>query len=72
MPTFSETIIRSIVLGSVDTAAHAQAHADLVIAPTVEGIGLLEWKRIEDMRAAGRKAAKEALAAAPASISGAH
>ena len=71
MPTFSETIIRSIVLGSVDTAAHAQRHADLVIAPRVEGIGLLDWKRIEDMREAGREAAVEALAAAPASVIGA-
>jgi NTE family protein len=71
MPTFSETIIRSIVLGSVDTAAHAQRHADLVIAPRVEGIGLLEWKRIEDMREAGRQAAVEALAEAPASVRGA-
>jgi predicted acylesterase/phospholipase RssA/CRP-like cAMP-binding protein len=35
MPTFSETIIRSIVLGSVDTAEHAQRHADLVIEPRV-------------------------------------
>jgi predicted acylesterase/phospholipase RssA len=68
MPTFSETIIRSIVLGSVDTAEHAQRHADLVIEPRVEGIGLLAWKRIEDMREAGRQAAVAALAQAPASI----
>ena len=66
MPTFSETIIRSIVLGSVDTAEHAQRHADLVISPVVEGIGLLEWKRIEEMREAGRRAAVGALAEAPA------
>src|SRR5215208_3706440 len=71
MPTFSETIIRSIVLGSVDTAAHAARHADLVIAPRVEGIGLLEWKRIEDMRQAGREAAVEALETAPAVVRGA-
>jgi NTE family protein len=71
MPTFYETIVRSIVLGSVDTAAHAARHADLVIAPTVEGIGLLEWKRIEDMRRAGREATVEALKTAPAVIRGA-
>jgi len=70
MPTFGETIIRSIVLGSVDTAAHAAQHADLVIAPRVEGIGLLEWKRIEDMREAGRQAAVEALETAPAVFRG--
>ena len=68
LPTFSETLIRSIVLGSVDTAAHAARHADLVIAPRVEGIGLLEWKRIEDMRRVGREAAVEALETAPAGI----
>lgn len=70
MPTFAETIVRSIVLGSVDTAEHAQRHADLVIEPRVEGIGLLAWKRIEDMREAGRSAAVEALAKAPASVAG--
>ena len=68
MPTFSETIVRSIVLGSADTAAYAQQHADLVIEPRVEGIGLLEWKRIEEMREAGRQAAAEALTNAPASL----
>ena len=70
MPTFSETIIRAIVLGSVDTAEHAQRHADLVIEPRVEGIGLLAWKRIEDMREAGRRAAAEALERAPTSVTG--
>jgi predicted acylesterase/phospholipase RssA len=70
MPTFSETIIRSIVLGSVDTAEHAQRHADLVIEPRVEGIGLLAWKEIEAMREAGRRAAVEALERAPASVVG--
>jgi predicted acylesterase/phospholipase RssA len=70
MPSFSETIVRSIVLGSVDTAAYAQRHADLVIEPRVEGIGLLEWKRIEEMRNAGREGAVEALSKAPASLAG--
>jgi len=70
MPTFSETIVRSIVLGSVDTAEHAQRHADLVIEPRVEGIGLLAWKRIEEMREAGREAAREALERAPAVLRG--
>ena len=58
------------MLGSVDTAEHAQRHADLVIEPRVEGIGLLAWKRIEDMREAGRTAAREALEKAPASVTG--
>lgn len=70
MPTFSETIVRSIVLGSADTAAYAQRHADLVIEPRVEGIGLLAWKHLEEMREAGRQAAREALERAPASVVG--
>ncbi|MEA2478475.1 MAG: hypothetical protein QOJ07_397 [Thermoleophilaceae bacterium] len=68
MPTFTETIVRSIVLGSADTAAAAQRHADVVIEPEVAGYGLLDWDRIDDLRLAGRRAAVKALAEAPSGL----
>src|SRR4051794_3656283 len=70
LPGFGETVVRSILLGSVDTAEAAQRYADVVIEPSVAGVGLLEWDRVDDMIAAGRRAAEEALAAAPAGLLG--
>ncbi|MEA2457266.1 MAG: hypothetical protein QOC95_238, partial [Thermoleophilaceae bacterium] len=67
-PSFAETITRGILLGSVDTAEAAQRYADVVIEPHVAGVGLLEWGRTDDMIAAGRVAAEEALAKAPAGL----
>ncbi len=67
LPTFTETLMRSVVLGSIDTAEAAQRHADLVIAPSVQGIGLTEWARLDELRAQGAAAAREVLAtSAPA------
>src|SRR4051794_39157816 len=70
LPGFGETVVRSILLGSVDTAEAAQRYADVVIEPSVAGVGLLEWDRVDDMIAAGRRAGEEALAAAPAGLLG--
>jgi predicted acylesterase/phospholipase RssA len=64
LPTFTETLMRSVVLGSIDTAEAAQRHADLVIAPSVQGIGLTEWARLDELRAQGAAAAREVLGAA--------
>ena len=66
MPSFAETIVRSIVLGSPDTSVTAQQPADVVIEPAVAGCGLLEWKRIDELVAAGREAARTAMDKAPA------
>jgi predicted acylesterase/phospholipase RssA len=66
LPSLPETIVRSIVLGSADTAAAAQRYADVVIEPEVAHCGLLEWKKIDALVEAGREAAAKALAAAPA------
>jgi predicted acylesterase/phospholipase RssA len=68
LPSFSETVIRSILLGSIDTAEAAQRYADVVIEPQVAGVGLLEWNRMDDMVDAGRRAAEEALAKVPAGL----
>jgi NTE family protein len=64
-PTLKETLWRTVTLGSIDTALAAQQHADLVIAPGDDGVGLLEFHQIDTMREAGRRAAREALAQAP-------
>jgi NTE family protein len=68
LPRLGETLLRTLTVGSVDTVAAARTHADLVISPSVDGVGLLDWRRLADVRAAGRTAAREALAAAPAGL----
>lgn len=65
VPSFKETLIRSIVLGSANTASNAQQHADVVITPDIGSIALTDWPRIDEMREAGRAAARAAIAAAP-------
>jgi predicted acylesterase/phospholipase RssA len=52
-------------VGSVDTVAAARLHADLVITPNVDGIGLMEWRAIARVRELGREAARSALAGDP-------
>ena len=55
-----------LLLGSENTTAAAQRHADLVIKPRVEGVGLLEFHQLDSAREAGRVAARGALERAPA------
>ena len=43
VPRLPETISGSIALGSSDTVNAALQHADLVISPRVEGVGMLDW-----------------------------
>jgi predicted acylesterase/phospholipase RssA len=47
-----------------------RSFADVLIRPDHEGIGILEFHMLDRMRAAGRRAAAEALAAAPPSVFG--
>jgi predicted acylesterase/phospholipase RssA len=68
--TLRETLWRVTTLGSIDTAEAALRHADLVIEPVTDGIGLLEFHQLDAMRAEGRRAARAALAAAPAHLVG--
>ena len=68
LPGFGETVVRSILLGSTDTAEAAARYADVVISPAVAGVGLLAWDRTDDMIEAGRLAAEKALAEAPAGL----
>jgi CRP-like cAMP-binding protein len=65
VPRLGETIMRTLTVGSIDTVAAARLHADLVIAPDVEGIGLMEWQALDRVRELGRAAARRVLADEP-------
>jgi NTE family protein len=65
LPTVKETLARSIVLGSIDGAAAARAQADLLIEPETGTCAMLDFKRLDEMVAAGRSAARAALARHP-------
>lgn len=68
LPTIGETITRLVLMGSVDTAAAARRHADLLIQPEDDGVGLFEFHMIDAMRESGRRAARRALVNAPPSL----
>ncbi len=65
IPRLGETIVRTVTVGSIDTVAAARLHADMVITPRVEGIGLMEWRALDRVLELGRAAARQALAANP-------
>jgi NTE family protein len=67
-PGLRETMTRSIVLGSRDTAEAAKRYADFVINPETSAIGLLAFKELDSARELGRRAAREALESAPDSV----
>jgi predicted acylesterase/phospholipase RssA len=53
--------MRSMMLSAGASAAAALERADLVIMPAARGVGLLEFHQLDQVRAAGRQAAREAL-----------
>lgn len=61
LPRVGETLLRTLTLGSIDTAGAGQRHADLVISPQVDGVRMLEWQKLDHARAMGREAAKAAI-----------
>jgi predicted acylesterase/phospholipase RssA/CRP-like cAMP-binding protein len=69
-PSLGETLTRVLLLGSANTSDAARRHADLVIKPRAEGVGLLEFTQLDAAREAGRVAAREALEHAPAVLFG--
>jgi predicted acylesterase/phospholipase RssA len=60
-PSLGETLTRVLLLGSAKTSEAASRHADMVIRPRVEGVGLLEFHQLDAARQAGRVAAQEVL-----------
>jgi NTE family protein len=67
-PSLGETLTRVLLLGSQNTSEAARRHADLLIRPRAEGVGLLEFHQLDTAREAGRVAAREALEQAPAGL----
>jgi NTE family protein len=67
-PSLGETLTRVLLLGSENTSEAARRHADLVIRPRAEGVGLLEFHQLDTARDAGRAAARMALERAPAGL----
>ena len=64
LPTITETLTRLVMVGSQDVGEAAREHADLLITPVNDAVGLLEFHQLDAMHDAGRRAAREALGAA--------
>jgi predicted acylesterase/phospholipase RssA len=68
VPTLGETLARVLSLGSANTSEAARRHADLVVKPYADGVGLLEFHQLDVAVEAGRAAARAALEDAPGSL----
>lgn len=62
VPRLPDTLMRVLLLGSVDATRAAREQADLVISPETRGIGLLDFRALDRAREAGRAATRAALA----------
>ncbi len=60
-PSLGETLARVLLLGSANTSEAARRHADLLIKPQAEGVGLLEFHQLDAAVEAGRTAARQTL-----------
>ena len=69
VPSFTETIFKVMLLSESDDTRR-RSFADVLIRPDFEGVGILEFHMIDDLRSAGRRAAAKALEEAPDSIFG--
>ncbi len=63
LPTILETLARATVLGSIERAESNRRLASLMITPDVQGLGLRDFRRINEALDAGRRAGEAALAA---------
>ena len=66
LPRLAETLLQTLAVGSNDTVTAARRHADVVITPAVEGVGLLDWNQLPRVRDAGRQAVRRLLEHDPA------
>ncbi len=62
-PSFIETLVRSLSVGSTAAVEDARRRADALITPDTGAVGMLDFGRIDEMIAIGRRAAADALAA---------
>ncbi len=60
---FGDTLTRALLLASTDVDRLARAHADLVIVPPDDGVGMFEFHQLDRVRLAGRRATVQALEA---------
>jgi NTE family protein len=61
LPAFPEILMRTLVLGSIDTAETAQQFADVVIEPEVSAHALMAFEELDEIVEKGRVAAARAL-----------
>jgi NTE family protein len=61
VPTIKETLARSLVLGSIESARAARRRADVVVEPDTGTCDMLDFGRLDAMVEAGRRAARAAL-----------
>ena len=69
-PGIGETLTRLLLLASSNTSQAAERHAELIVKPRAEGVGLLEFHQLDAAREAGRAAARAALSQAPRTLFG--
>jgi predicted acylesterase/phospholipase RssA len=67
VPGLAETVYKVMLLSEADDARR-RSFADLLIRPDFDGVGILEFHMLDEMREAGRRAARRALEEAPESI----
>jgi NTE family protein len=63
LPSFIETLVRTVSVGSTAAVEAARHRADLLIEPDTGAVPMLDFGRIDEMIAIGRRAAAETLAA---------
>lgn len=63
LPTMPETMLNSSAISSVPKQKAMRAFVDLLFEPRIERVGLLEWKRYDEIVALGYDHARQKLAA---------
>lgn len=60
-PRLKEVLVRAISLGGVDALKAARSAADVLITPEVGDVGMLDFRQLDRVIEAGRRAARDAL-----------
>ncbi len=63
VPAIGDTLMRTMMMANGNAIEKALQEADLVLRPSSDGVGLLEFHQIDQMREAGREATRAALPA---------
>ena len=63
LPSFIETLVRTVSVGSTGAVEDARRRADALICPDTGAVPMLDFGRLDEMIAIGRRAAADALAA---------